>query len=113
MVALWLLPAAAGFLDQLFQGSAREPGDEEGEQDEGVTPAEIVTIVGLINLPVVLLYIIGFSLSGHWDEYVAEPIARNGCGGTAWSVFWLWALQAFMYWAHYLSVGLREDAFSI
>ena len=97
---------AAGSLSTRLSGSAREPGDgpeEEEEEDEGVTPAEIVTIVGLINLPAVLLYIIGFSLSGHWSEYVAEPIARNGCGGTAWSVFWLWALQAFMYWAHYLS----------
>jgi hypothetical protein len=77
---------------------AMEPGHREA-----VTPAEMTVVVGLVNLPLVVLYVAVYSLAGRWDTYVREPIEHNGCGGTLRAVLYLWTLQGVMYWAHYLS----------
>eukprot|EP01052_Picozoa_sp_SAG31_P013539 SAG31_NODE_816_length_11865_cov_38.805116_6_plen_254_part_00 len=65
--------------------------------------AELCTLVGLVNLPLALIYVSVFTAAGHWSDYVSEPISHNGCGGTVAIVVALWLLQAAMYWAHYLS----------
>eukprot|EP01051_Picozoa_sp_SAG22_P011034 SAG22_NODE_1031_length_5932_cov_2.590948_4_plen_378_part_00 len=90
------------------RGSLYVPAAEGGgvQADGGVVgpdAAELCALVGLINLPLASIYVVGFTLAGHWPDYVADPIRHNGCGGTAGLVAWLWLLQAGMYFLHYLS----------
>ena len=78
-------------------------GRRLGDALEPVTPAEMTAVVGLVNLPLVLLYVAAYSLAGRWDDFVSEPIEHNGCGGTYRNVAFLWVMQGFMYWAHFFS----------
>ena len=91
----------------VFTEHALEP--PAGRGAEGVTPhrgpdpAELCTLVGLFNFPVAAFYVVTVVAHGRWDDYVAEPIAHNGCGGTQMLALGLWVAQSGVYFGHYMS----------